>query len=87
MVGRYAEMRREMLAEELAECTFSPKVNKSSKRMAESARRPKTARGSPSISPSTQKQNLPSATQVSDMLLGYTAVSLSMRGTSLVYYQ
>lgn len=58
---RYAELKREIAAEELAQCTFSPKINQSSKRLAQSARRPKTARGSPSVTPSPPKQSLQSA--------------------------
>ena len=44
---RYAELKRSQVEEELAQCTFSPKINESSKRLAHSARRPATARGRP----------------------------------------
>ena len=62
---RYAELKRNMVAEELAQCTFSPKINKSSKRLAQSARRPASARGSPSVTPSPPKQSLQPANKAS----------------------
>lgn len=42
------------MEEELAQCTFSPKINESSKRLAHSARRPATARGRPATKDSSQ---------------------------------
>lgn len=38
----------------MAQCTFSPKINESSKRLAHSARRPATARGRPATKDSSQ---------------------------------
>ncbi|KAL0040299.1 hypothetical protein WJX77_002656 [Trebouxia sp. C0004] len=51
---RYAELKRSQLEEELAQCTFSPKINESSKRLAHSARRPVTARGRPTAQEASQ---------------------------------
>ncbi len=53
-ICRYAELKRNQLEEELAQCTFSPKINESSKHLAQSARRPQTARGRSTLKESPQ---------------------------------